>query len=179
MKPLNLHEGIESTLLILNGRLKAKGNKLGIRTIKEYGELPEVECNGGQINQVFMNIITNGIDALESASKNPEFLNSQPDSASFVPTIRIRTAMKGKGHVEIRISDNGPGIPTEYRSRLFDPFFTTKAVGKGTGLGLAISYQIVVDKHGGRLDYQSQPGKGTEFAIVLPLRQKRKRNGET
>lgn len=172
MKEVNIHDGIESSLLILNSRLKGKGDRPVIQVIKEYENLPLIECHASQLNQVFINILANAIDALEGQvldrSKNSD-LGSMNDA--HYPTIRIRTERKSLHQIVIRIADNGPGIPEAYKSRLFDPFFTTKAVGKGTGLGLAISYQVVVDKHEGKLHYHSQVGRGTEFAIEIPVRQ--------
>ena len=165
MKPVNLHEGIDSTLLILQNRLKAKHDHPEIEVIKNYGDLPLVECYAGQLNQVFMNILVNGIDAIES-------YNSQRDYQEILenpPRITIDTQYLPKNDVVVRIADNGPGIPKEVKKRLFDPFFTTKPVGKGTGLGLSISYQIVVDKHKGSLWCESTPGKGTEFWIKIPV----------
>lgn len=182
MKEADIHQGIDDTVLILQHRLRdggksgsGKPRKFGIELIREYGNLPKVECNMGQINQVFMNILANAIDALEEAAcKDSEAIAPQPQ-------IRIRTEVRNAptgemdagrgGAVVIRISDNGPGMPEEVIRRLFDPFFTTKPVGKGTGLGLAISYQIVVEKHKGSLGCVSEPGKGTEFVIAIPLRQ--------
>jgi len=158
MKPVNIHDGIDSTLLILQNRLKIQSAKHSILVIKEYGNLPLVECYPGQLNQVFMNLLCNAIDALEEVA-NP---NSQ---------ITIRTEVSHPDTITVRIADNGPGISSEVRARLFDPFFTTKPVGKGTGLGLSISYQIVVDKHGGILKCESVPGQGTEFCIHLPVKQ--------
>ncbi|MCC3536220.1 MAG: PAS domain S-box protein [Microcoleus sp. PH2017_25_DOB_D_A] len=163
-KPADLHEGLESTLLMLNSRLKAKAHWQGIEVIKEYGELPKIPCHPGQLNQVFMNILANAIDALEESSSPA---TNTPNS-SF-PAITIKTEMIDNNRIYIRISDNGPGIPQDNIVRLFDPFFTTKPVGKGTGLGLSISHQIVVEKHKGKLQCLSEPGKGTEFIIELPI----------
>jgi len=164
MKQVNVHEGIDSTLLILQHRLKAKPGFAGIKIEKEYGNLPLVDCYTGQLNQVFMNIISNAIDVLEK--------NSESESADFMPTIRIRTeVLADKSHVVIRIQDNGPGISPEHKTKLFDPFFTTKPVGKGTGLGLSISYQIVVEKHNGILKCISELGKGAEFWVEIPIQQ--------
>lgn len=167
MKPVDIHEGIDSTLLILQNRLKPKVGQAKIEVIKEYASLPLVECYAGQLNQVFMNVLTNAIDALESHASS--LSNSEADLNQVI----IRTELLAdNSRVAIRIRDNGPGIPSEMRSRLFDPFFTTKPVGKGTGLGLSISYQIVVDKHGGNLKCLSEPGQGTEFWIEIPIRQR-------
>ncbi|MBH8565856.1 PAS domain S-box protein [Nostoc sp. CENA67] len=161
-KLVDIHEGIENTLLILHHRWKNSGNGLGISLIKEYGDLPLVDCYPGQLNQVFMNIITNAIDALEES-----FINKKTPEK---PQIRIRTEVLDKNLVSIRIADNGSGMTEEVRARLFDPFFTTKPVGKGTGLGLSISYQIVVEKHGGNLQCLSELGKSTEFWIQIPVK---------
>ena len=166
MKPVDIHEGIDSTLLILQHRLKPKSDSLGIKLVKEYGHLPLVDCYAGQLNQVFMNVLSNAIDALEEYS--------QSISAPHASQITISTAVaenNNKGSsVVIRIADNGPGMPEALRERVFDPFFTTKPVGKGTGLGLSISHQIVVDKHGGTFKCTSQPGEGTAFWIEIPIR---------
>ncbi len=167
MKPVDIHEGIDSTLLILQHRLKAKAERPGIEVIKEYGNLPQVECYPGQLNQVFMNILANAIDALEEYSR----LLLLSENRQHRSTIRIRTEKLNKDWIAIRIADSGSGIPDQVQQRLFDPFFTTKPVGKGTGLGLSISYQIVVEKHKGRLKCISALGEGTEFVIEIPLRQ--------
>jgi len=167
MKAVDIHEGIDSTLLILQHRLKSNPDSANILLVKEYGNLPLVECYAGQLNQVFMNVLGNAIDALESE----KLLSGK----SVNPQIKISTAMgQLNGNVPsavIRISDNGSGISEPMRQRIFDPFFTTKPVGKGTGLGLSISYQIVVEKHGGVFKCSSQLGKGTEFAIEIPINQ--------
>ncbi|MEG3939007.1 MULTISPECIES: CBS domain-containing protein [unclassified Microcoleus] len=176
VKPVDIHEGLDSTLLILQHRLKAQGRHPGIHIIKEYGDLPRVECCGSQINQVFMNILGNAIDALDEEIYNGEWAKrngenpppSIPSSPLTIPAITIRTEVVGDS-VTIRISDNGRGIPDDIRSQLFDPFFTTKPVGKGTGLGLSISYHLVVEKHRGRLECVSEAGLGTEFAIEIPI----------
>ncbi|QSJ20638.1 PAS domain S-box protein [Nostoc sp. UHCC 0702] len=160
-KLVDIHEGIENTLLILHHRWKDNSTGLGISLIKEYGDLPLVDCYPGQLNQVFMNIITNALDALEESVLNRKITGK--------PQIRIRTEVLDKNFISIRIADNGSGTTEEVRARLFDPFFTTKPVGKGTGLGLSISYQIVVEKHGGTLKCLSELGKGTEFWIQIPV----------
>ncbi|WP_040483520.1 GAF domain-containing sensor histidine kinase [Lyngbya aestuarii] len=168
VKPVDLHEGIESTLLILHHRLKSKPERSAIEIIKNYGKIPQVECYAAQLNQVFMNILSNALDALESVQNKL--------GVSFLPTITIKTALIKKTEkqpnnwVIISIQDNAGGMPPEVQSQIFDPFFTTKPVGKGTGLGLSISYQIVVDKHDGMLECNSQPGEGTEFRIVIPVK---------
>ncbi|WP_420840310.1 trifunctional serine/threonine-protein kinase/ATP-binding protein/sensor histidine kinase [Argonema galeatum] len=245
-KFVDIHSGIDSTLMILQHRLKAKPQRPGIQVIKKYGELPLVECYPGQLNQVFMNLLANAIDALEEYNngrtfteieRNPNIITILTQVISF-PVVseslwpqrgnptpypspshgegRRREGQRGKtnnfdadefdikyqekecnpkskilscegGHrdgnrqdahfaqnpksVVIRIADNGPGIPESVQQRLFDPFFTTKPVGKGTGLGLSISYQIVTEKHKGRIDCISAPGQGAEFAIEIPVRQ--------
>jgi PAS domain S-box-containing protein len=166
-KSVDIHEGIDSTLLILQNRTKARGENSGIQIIKEFGDLPLVECYPGQLNQVFMNLLANAIDALEEHhdDRSPEAVQQNPS------TIRITTEVSTDDWVTIRIADNGPGIPKKSRERLFDPFFTTKPTGKGTGLGLAISYQIVVEKHGGTLECNSNFGHGAEFVIKIPVHQ--------
>lgn len=176
-KEVDIHAGIDSTLMILHSRLKVKSDCPEIRVIKEYGQLPLVECYAGQLNQVFMNIIANAIDALEDLVVRSEYLvvhskatNNRQLTTSY-PTIRIRTELTDSEQVLICIADNGLGISKEIIQRLFDPFFTTKAVGKGTGLGLSISYQIVVEKHQGQIECHSQLGKGTEFIISIPAKQ--------
>jgi len=172
LKSVDIHEGIDSTLLILGNRLKASADLPAISLIKEYGDLPSVECYPGQLNQVLMNILSNAIDALrqgrKDSSQNPEAAKTQnPDLAP--PQIRIFTEQSDEDWVTIRIADNGHGMPEAVRQRIFDPFFTTKPVGKGTGLGLSISYQIVVENHNGQFECISNPGQGTEFIIKIPL----------
>jgi signal transduction histidine kinase len=226
-KQVDIHEGIDSTLLILKHRLTQQSDSAKIQVIKEYGELPLVECYPGQLNQVFMNILSNAIDALEGwkvESLNVESLNVvreafpvseaggqrptgvgslelnvnrlnvkgdapgattyslsennlQPSNLQLstpeqpaTPCLRIHTEVVEHKGVVIRITDNGSGIKADIQPRIFDPFFTTKPVGKGTGLGLSISYQIVVDKHEGKLRCHSVPGQGTQFVIELPIR---------
>ena len=167
MKPVDIHEGIESTLLILHNRLKSKGKNSGVEIVKEFGILPKVECYAGQLNQVFMNVIGNGIDALEN---QPE-----PRIVTIITGVMAgeefsQSAFPNPEYVVIRIRDSGPGISDKVKNRLFDPFFTTKPVGKGTGLGLSISYQIVVEKHGGIFKCISEPGHGAEFWIQIPVK---------
>jgi signal transduction histidine kinase len=136
--------------------------------------LPEVECYPGQLNQVFMNLLSNAIDALEMEEINSsDCTTKNPANTCKNLEIRIRTEITDNNCVAIRIADNGSGISPEVKKRLFDPFFTTKPIGKGTGLGLAISHSIVTEKHGGELSCNSQLGQGSEFAIEIPLRQKR------
>jgi PAS domain S-box-containing protein len=161
-KQANIHEGIDSTLMILEHRLKAKPNRAAITVIKEYGSLPLVECYAGQLNQVFMNLIANAIDAVEEKMKNQ-------DLQCFIPRIRIRTEISNSNQVIISIADNGIGIPENVQNRLFDPFYTTKPVGKGTGMGLSISYQIVTERHNGSLKCISHHSQGAEFMITIPI----------
>ena len=162
-KLVDLHEGIESTLVILQHRLKEQPKRREIQIIKEYGKLPQIECYPAEINQVFMNVLSNAIDALEDSAAN---------SNGEAIQIRITTEISSENQVCVRIADNAAGISTEVQSRIFDPFFTTKPVGRGTGLGLSISYQIVKDRHEGELRCYSELGKGTEFAIEVPISQK-------
>jgi two-component system, NtrC family, sensor kinase len=167
MMQIDIHEGLDSTLLILAHRLKAQPKSPAIQLIKEYGNLPKVQCYAGQLNQVFMNILSNAIDAIEEGNKK----RSGEDIKNNPSTIQIRTQVNDTNQVMIQIIDNGPGMNEEVKSHLFDLFFTTKPVGSGTGLGMSISYQIVVEKHGGQLRCISAPGQGTVFLIYLPIRQ--------
>ena len=180
VKEVDIHEGIDSTLLILQNRLKGKGDHPQIQVTKEYSELPLIECYPGQLNQVFMNIITNAIDALDDYNKlrSPSEIKLNPSTITIATalkneevTIQAENTIVNSPHVVIRIIDNGPGMSEDVSKRLFDPFFTTKPVGKGTGLGLAISYQIIAEKHKGSLSCHSAPGEGAEFAIEIPIRQ--------
>ncbi|MDY6804045.1 MAG: response regulator [Cyanobacteriota bacterium] len=155
MKEVNIHEGIESTLSMLQYRLS------GIEVVKNYSDIPNIECYPGQLNQVFINILSNAIDVLKS-TKN----------VSPLPSIEIYTGLADKKQVEIKISDNGPGIDVKVLPRIFEPFFTTKQVGAGKGLGLSTSYSIVVDKHRGELNCVSTPGNGAIFEILIPISQK-------
>ena len=167
VKTVNIHEGIDSTLTLLHHRLKAKPDHPEIELIKEYGQIPQVECHAGQLNQVFMNIISNAIDALDESNQQRSFAEIQQDPNR----IQISTKVIDNNWVAIHISDNGRGVCETVGPKLFDPFFTTKPIGKGTGLGLSISYQIIVEKHGGRLYCQPVLGKGIEFVIEIPIRQ--------
>ncbi|MEG4965123.1 PAS domain-containing protein [Microcoleus sp. B6-A1] len=164
-KVIDIHEGIESTLVILQHRLQSQPKRQEIQLIKNYGKLPKVECYPAQLNQVFMNLLVNAIDAIEESSAH---------CTCKVHQIRIVTEVSGENQVRVRISDSGSGICPEVQSRMFDPFFTTKPIGSGTGLGLSISYQIIKDTHGGKLECHSEVGQGTEFAIELPISQKLK-----
>ncbi|MEL7354920.1 MAG: response regulator [Cyanobacteria bacterium J06560_6] len=156
-KTVNIHEGINSTLAMLSHRLDGSEKKTRISIVRDFGELPEVECYPSQLNQVIMNLMTNAIDAVEDA---------QPSS----PTISIRTNTVSNTWVEIAIADNGNGISADDEAKLFDPFFTTKPVGQGTGLGLAISYQIITEEHNGKINYHSIAGQSTEFVIQIPIK---------
>jgi signal transduction histidine kinase len=209
MKRVDIHEGIESTLLILQGRLNATGDRNAIKIITEFGHLPKVECYPGQLNQVFLNLLNNAIDALDSSVKShssfvtghssfvtghSSFVNghsssvtgsqSYPNDQAQITndpgqmtndqpqmTIRIYTEASDENTVVIRIADNGAGMTPQVKERLFDPFFTTKPVGKGTGLGLSVCYQIIVEKHRGKIECISEPGQGAEFAIEIPVSQ--------
>lgn len=176
MKSVNIHEGLDTTLQILQHRLKKKSGCQKIEVMKKYGNLPLVECYAGQLNQVFMNILANAIDALESHSVSGEEVEREQFTPQPSPRIQICTEVVETSQstedlksVVIRIIDNGPGMTERVNHLLFDPFFTTKPVGQGTGLGLSISYQIVVAEHGGQLQCESAPGKGTEFIIQVPI----------
>jgi len=163
-KPVHLHEGIDSTLLILNHRLKGNAETLPIQIVRDYGNLPPVECLSGPTNQVFMNILSNAIDALNDWNKQ----RGLPEMRANPSQIKITTKLDDS-FAEIKIADNGPGMSSEVKQHIFDPFFTTKPIGKGTGMGLSISYQIVVEKHKGVLDCISEIGQGTEFMIRMPI----------
>ncbi|MEH1818047.1 MAG: GAF domain-containing protein [Nostoc sp.] len=174
-KRVDIHEGLDNTLLILQHRLKGSAGSPRIEIIKDYGNIPRVECYAGQMNQVFMNIFSNAIDALGVASRKWELGNrdegDEENNSCPIPTIQISTkASADNSRLLIRISDNGTGMTEEVKKRIFDPFYTTKPVGKGTGLGLSISYQIIVEKHGGIMECISEPGRGTEFWIEIPIK---------
>lgn len=166
-KAVDVHEGLDSTLIILENRLKAKPDCPAIEVIKEYDTLPLVDCYPGQLNQVFMNILTNAIDALVERNTERSFQEIQESPGC----IHIRTRLIDSNRVAIKISDNGPGMSEEVKQHIFNPFFTTKPVGKGTGMGMSISYQIIIEKHSGSLECISFPGQGTEFVIEIPLQQ--------
>ncbi|MGA7932686.1 MAG: ATP-binding protein [Kovacikia sp.] len=178
VKAVNIHEGIESTLMILQNRLKPRPGRPTILILKEYGFLPFVHCYAGQLNQVLMNILTNAIDALEEVNSSGGWVMDNGDSGEGcqapccrLPVITIRTDLIQANWIRINIIDNGPGMQEDVQQRLFDPFFTTKPVGKGTGLGMSISYQIITETHGGQLCCNSVPGQGTEFVIEIPVHQ--------
>jgi signal transduction histidine kinase len=163
IKLVNLHEVIDSTLRILQGRLTANAEKKAITIITNYGDLPPVESYTGQLDRALMNLLANAIDALEE-------LREERD---FIPTIEVSTkSLAAKNQIIIKIKDNGTGISEEILEDIFNPFFTTKPPGKGSGLGLSIAYSIIVDRHGGKLKCSSQIGKGTEFIITIPSQQK-------
>jgi two-component system, NtrC family, sensor kinase len=164
LKTVNVHEGIESTLLLLQSRLKAQANSPAIAVIKDYGQLPLVECYPGQLNQVLMNILSNAIDVLEASVNHKSPQKTHPTICIFTQALTDKT-------ISIHISDNGSGIDETVKGKLFDPFFTTKPIGKGTGLGLSISYQIIVGNHKGKLYCNSEIGKGSEFVIEIPVHQ--------
>ncbi|TAF52600.1 MAG: histidine kinase [Oscillatoriales cyanobacterium] len=161
----NLHEGLDSTLLILKYRLKANEHRPEIQVLRQYRELPDVRCFHGQLNQVFMNILANAIDMFDEMAQQSTFADLQ----AHPQILTIQTAMVTADTAEIRIRDNGKGMTEEVKAQIFDHLFTTKGVGKGTGLGLAIARQIVEEKHQGRLEVQSKLGQGTEFLIALPV----------
>lgn len=162
----NIHDGIESTILILKHRLKASETRPEIRVIKQYGQLPLVECFAGQLNQVFMNILANAIDALEESNigRGFEEIKANPNCITIITKLS-----DNKQTLIINIKDNGKGIAEEVKQKIFDHLFTTKAVGQGTGLGLAIARQIVEETHRGKLSFNSVKGNGTEFIIEIPL----------
>jgi two-component system, NtrC family, sensor kinase len=166
MKAVDLSQGIESTLLILGHQLQEDRNRSKICLKKEYVDLPKVTCNASHINQVFMNLLSNAIDALADYRQ----LTSTADADRF-PTIWIRTELTPANTVKIQIADNGSGMSEEVRPHIFDPFFTTKPVGSGSGLGLSISYSIIVEEHGGKIECHSVPDIGTKFTIELPLQE--------
>ncbi|MHC5598308.1 MAG: sensor histidine kinase [Nostoc sp.] len=162
----NIHDGIDSTILILKHRLKASGSRPEIQVIKEYGEIALIECFAGQLNQVFMNLLANAIDALEESNigRKVEDIKAHPNCITIITKFS-----ENKENVIITIKDNGKGMNEEVKQKLFDHLFTTKPVGKGTGLGLAIARQIVEETHGGKLIFNSVFGKGTEFIIEIPV----------
>lgn len=160
----NIHDGIESTLMILRHRLKANNKRPAIEIVTEYGNLPEIECFPGQLNQVFMNILANAIDALDESNTGRSF----KDIEASPNKITLKTSVENN-HVKISIADNGQGMSEEIKSKIFDHLFTTKVIGKGTGLGLSIARQIVIEKHDGTIEVNSVVGAGTEFVISLPI----------
>ncbi|MDZ7961347.1 MAG: response regulator [Aulosira sp. DedQUE10] len=163
----NLHEGLDSTIMILQHRLRANELHPAIEVIAVYGDIPQVECYAGQLNQVFMNILANAIDALEESNQGKSFAEIQ----AHPNQITLKTELESDGQsVAIRIQDNGIGMTDEVKQKIFQHLYTTKSIGKGTGLGLAIAHQIVVEKHGGTLEVDSQPQRGAEFIIRIPVK---------
>ncbi|WP_448596991.1 sensor histidine kinase [Thermoleptolyngbya sp.] len=187
VKFVDLHEGLDSTLLLLKSRLRGTPNRADIRVVREYGDLPLVECYAGQINQVFMNLLSNAIDALEAMREHADCPSSaagrdqtlaygldwakdlSPDEQEEIPTIWIRTRLVENERVSVCIADNGMGMTTDVQQRIFNPFFTTKPVGRGTGLGLSICHQIITERHGGTLKCTSYPVEGSEFCFEIPV----------
>ncbi|MBD2157268.1 ATP-binding protein [Leptolyngbya sp. FACHB-16] len=166
-KDVNIHEGIDSTLLILQHRLKGNSERPAVRVQKDYDDLPLVECYPGQLNQVFMNILANALDAMEERNAKRTYQQIEADPSQ----ITIRTSMVNAQWVQISIADNGLGMPEAIQKHIFNPFFTTKPIGKGTGMGMSISYQIITEKHSGKFECFSTPGEGTEFLIQIPFAQ--------
>ena len=165
IKAVDIHDGIDSTLLILQSKLRGADGGHAIEVVRHYGELPKVECYPSQLNQVFMNVLANAADAIEEKNRKTKVGDRVPS------TIEIQTALTAYQQVAIQITDSGPGISEDVRGKLFDPFFTTKPVGKGTGLGLSISHQIIVEKHRGTIVCQPAPSGGTQFIITIPCQQ--------
>jgi signal transduction histidine kinase len=165
-KTVNIHDGIDNTLMILNHRIKATPEHPEIVITKNYGNVDAVECYPGQLNQVFMNVLVNALDALELRDRHRDY----QEIVQHPSQIQITTVCLNHERVRITIQDNGPGIPESAQTRIFDPFFTTKAIGKGTGLGMSISYQVITEKHHGTLTFQSEPNQGTAFIIEIPLK---------
>ncbi|MEL7359207.1 MAG: ATP-binding protein [Cyanobacteria bacterium J06560_6] len=162
----DLNEGLDSTLLILKYRLKGNENRPAIEVVKDYGDLPTIDCFPGRLNQVFMNLLANAIDIFDEAAEQSSFAELTENPQRITVKTEIHSEQKA---VNIRIGDNGRGMPEVVKERIFDHLFTTKGVGKGTGLGLAIAQQIIEEKHGGSLTVRSEPDKGTEFCIQLPI----------
>lgn len=175
-KLVDIHDGIDNTLVILNHRLKETLHRPVIQVNKQYEELPKVECYPGKLNQVFMNLLSNAIDALDERHNQVSNLQDSHtlgpmSSEKRLSQVTISTQFKDSEHIFIAINDTGLGIPEDVQARIFDPFFTTKAVGKGTGMGLSISYQIIVESHHGSLTFFTVPEEGTTFIIMIPIRQ--------
>ncbi|MEH2416470.1 MAG: response regulator [Nostoc sp.] len=162
----NIHDGIDTTIMILKHRLKASEARPDIQVIRDYDNLPELKCFIGQLNQVFMNLLANAIDALEESNAGRTYTEIEANPNQLL----IQTTFsEDKNHILIRIKDNGVGMSVDIQQKIFDYLFTTKAVGQGTGLGLSIAHQIVVEKHGGTLEVNSELGQGSEFIIKLPI----------
>ena len=174
LKTVDLREGIESTLLILQHRLKAKPDCKAIEVLCEFAPLPPVECYPGPLNQVLMNLFSNAIDAIDEADDAADDESEAKDGVPTKGCLKVTTRgldVAGEPWVEIAIADTGNGIPPKIQGQIFDTFFTTKPVGQGTGMGLSISYSIITDKHNGSLTFTSNPGEGSEFVIQLPMTQ--------
>jgi signal transduction histidine kinase len=169
IKKVDIHQGIDSTLLLLQNRLKGQGQYPAIEVIKEYGNLPKINCYPKQLNQVFMNILTNAVDALEESLVNEQKAKDHGCDVLTKPKIYIHTEVVDNEQIRVRIADNGYGMSEEIRQKVFEPFFTTKPITSGTGLGLSISRQII-DKHGGKIECISSPFKGTELIIQFPIK---------
>ncbi|NEQ97375.1 MAG: response regulator [Cyanothece sp. SIO2G6] len=160
----DIHEGLDNTLLILRHRIQASSYESNLQVVKDYGDLPLIHCYPSQLNQVFMNVLSNSLDALEEFAAS----ESRSPRANWTPTVWIKTAIQTGDRIQITIADNGSGVPETIKPKIFDAFFTTKPIGKGTGLGLSICHQIIVEKHGGQLHCRSTDGERTEFVIELP-----------
>ena len=167
LKTVDIHEGLDSTLLILSNRLTSLSNDSDIQVIKNYGQLPLIDCYPGKLNQVLINLLNNAIDSINEYNQQQIFTKIK----NHPRQIKISTRVLDHDWVEISIADNGIGIKSEINQKIFDPFFTTKPIGKGTGLGLYVSYQIIVEKHQGKLSYISRSNHSTEFIIQIPIRQ--------
>ena len=166
-KSVDVHSGIDSTIMILQHKLQETVQRPAIEMIKNYGKIPCIECYAGQLNQVFMNVLVNAIDAINQKSINCTFAEIQTNPNQII----IKTSVIGNNLLEIKIADNGIGMTPEIHKKIFDPFFTTKPVGSGTGMGMSISYQIIVEKHQGKLECFSTLNQGTKFVIHIPISQ--------
>ncbi|MEM1291855.1 MAG: ATP-binding protein [Cyanobacteria bacterium P01_H01_bin.162] len=167
IKSVDIHQGLDSTLMILQHRFQASSDRPAIQVVKDYATLRPVECYAGLLNQVFMNILVNALDAIADKTKN----YTAEQHLANPGRITLQTSVIDQEWVQITIADNGLGIPAEIKERIFEPFFTTKAVGKGTGMGMSISYQIITERHRGKLECFSTPGQGTKFAMQIPIQQ--------
>jgi signal transduction histidine kinase len=168
--PANIHEGIDSTLMILQHRLKANEIRPAIQIIKNYGDIPKVECYLGQLNQVFMNIFANAIDSFDDINKGRKYLEIElKPNIITIATEMILDQKQNKIGIMIKIQDNGCGMTEDIKNRIFDNLYTTKNIGQGTGLGLSISRQIIEEKHEGKIKVESELSKGSEFIITLPI----------
>ncbi len=175
-KAVDIHEGIDNTLMILQHRFHERSEYLTIEIVKDYGELPLIECYPGPLNQVFMNLLANAIDVLEESVRQDldhHRMDDFQDIRSGV--ISISTQVTVSHQAQIVISDNGLGMSEMVRSNMFNPFFTTKPIGEGTGLGLSISHQIVTEQHQGQIRCDSTLGVGSQFVIEIPLHQSKPR----